>query len=51
VPAPVIATSLFQRFASRDEDSFANKLLAALRNQFGGHAIRAESSGDAKASS
>jgi len=42
VPAPVIATSLFQRFASRDEDSFANKLLAALRNQFGGHAVRSE---------
>ena len=50
VPAPVIATSLFQRFASRDEDSFANKLLAALRNQFGGHAVRAEPGGD-KASS
>ncbi len=42
VPAPVIATSLFQRFASRDEDSFSNKLLAALRNQFGGHAVRSE---------
>jgi 6-phosphogluconate dehydrogenase len=50
VPAPVIATSLFQRFASRDEDSFANKLLAALRNQFGGHAVRAEP-GEGKASS
>jgi 6-phosphogluconate dehydrogenase len=42
VPAPVIATSLFQRFASRDQDSFANRLLAALRNQFGGHAVRSE---------
>jgi 6-phosphogluconate dehydrogenase len=46
VPAPVIATSLFARFASREEDSFANKLLAALRNQFGGHAVVTE---DAKA--
>jgi 6-phosphogluconate dehydrogenase len=51
VPAPVIATSLFQRFASRDEDSFANKLLAALRNQFGGHAVRTELGGSEKASS
>ena len=42
VPAPVIATSLFQRFASRDQDSFADRLLAALRNQFGGHAVRTE---------
>ena len=42
VPAPVIATSLFQRFASREPDSFSNKLLAALRNQFGGHAVRTE---------
>jgi len=42
VPAPVIATSLFQRFGSRDEDSFALRLLAALRNQFGGHAVRIE---------
>jgi len=45
VPAPVIATSLFQRFGSRDEDSLALRLLAALRNQFGGHAVRSESSG------
>jgi 6-phosphogluconate dehydrogenase len=42
VPAPVIATSLFTRFASREPDSFSNKLLAALRNQFGGHAVRTE---------
>ena len=42
VPAPVIATSLFARFASREPDSFSNKLLAALRNQFGGHAVRTE---------
>ena len=44
VPAPVIATSLFTRFASREPDSFAAKLLAALRNQFGGHAVVAEGS-------
>jgi 6-phosphogluconate dehydrogenase len=40
VPAPVIAASLFARFSSRQEDSFAAKLLAALRNEFGGHAVR-----------
>lgn len=39
VPAPVIATSLFTRFASRIEDSFGNKVLAALRHEFGGHAV------------
>ena len=38
VPAPVILTSLFTRFASQNEDSFQLKMLAALRNQFGGHA-------------
>jgi 6-phosphogluconate dehydrogenase len=42
VPAPVITASLYQRFASRRPDSFANKLLAALRNQFGGHAVVTE---------
>lgn len=39
VPAPTITLSLFARFASRQEHSFSNKLLAALRNEFGGHAI------------
>ena len=39
VPAPVIATSLFTRFASRVDDSFGNKVLAALRHEFGGHAV------------
>ncbi len=43
VPAPVIATSLFTRFASRDKDSFQLKLVAALRNQFGGHAVTLQS--------
>jgi len=40
VPAPVIALSLFRRFASRQEDSFANRMLAALRREFGGHAVK-----------
>jgi 6-phosphogluconate dehydrogenase len=40
VPAPVITLSLLQRLTSRDTDSYANKLLAAMRNQFGGHAIK-----------
>jgi 6-phosphogluconate dehydrogenase len=40
VPANVIAGSLFARFASRQDDSFAMKVLAALRGQFGGHAIQ-----------
>lgn len=38
VPAPVIALSLFQRFRSREEGSFADRVLAALRREFGGHA-------------
>jgi 6-phosphogluconate dehydrogenase len=41
VPAPVISAALFARFASRDEENFAAKVAAALRNQFGGHAIKA----------
>jgi 6-phosphogluconate dehydrogenase len=40
VPAPVIALSLFARFASRQEESFAAKVNAALRRQFGGHAVK-----------
>jgi len=40
VPAPTIAASLFARFASRQDDSFAMKVIAALRNEFGGHAVR-----------
>ncbi len=42
VPAPVITLSLLERLSSRDDDSFTDKLLAAMRNQFGGHAIKAE---------
>jgi 6-phosphogluconate dehydrogenase len=41
VPAPVISAALFARFASRDETNFSAKVSAALRNQFGGHAIKA----------
>jgi 6-phosphogluconate dehydrogenase len=41
VPAPVISAALFARFASRQDYSFAAKVAAALRNQFGGHALRA----------
>ena len=42
VPAPVITMSLFARFASRQDESFAAKVNAALREQFGGHAVKAE---------
>ncbi|NNJ11580.1 decarboxylating 6-phosphogluconate dehydrogenase [Chloroflexales bacterium ZM16-3] len=40
VPAPVITLSLLTRFRSRQDDSFGAKVLAALRNQFGGHAVK-----------
>jgi 6-phosphogluconate dehydrogenase len=40
VPAPVLTLSLFARYASRQEDSFAAKVIAALRNEFGGHAVK-----------
>jgi 6-phosphogluconate dehydrogenase len=40
VPLPVIAASLFARFASRDDDSATLRAVAALRQQFGGHAVR-----------
>jgi 6-phosphogluconate dehydrogenase len=40
VPMPVIAASLFARFASRQEESPAMKAVSALRNQFGGHAVK-----------
>ncbi len=41
VPVPVITAALFARFASREDESFAAKVNAALRNQFGGHAVKA----------
>jgi len=39
-PAPVLSTALFQRFSSRGEEDFANKILSAMRYQFGGHLER-----------
>jgi 6-phosphogluconate dehydrogenase len=45
VPMPVIAASLFARFASRQEDSPAMKAVAALRQQFGGHAVKLAEAG------
>jgi 6-phosphogluconate dehydrogenase len=44
VPAPIITQSLIERLRSRDTDSYSDKMLAALRNQFGGHAIKTEPS-------
>ena len=41
VPLPVISAALFARFASRQDDSPAMKVVAALRNQFGGHSTEA----------
>ena len=40
VSAPVITLSLLERLRSRDDDSYADKLLAAMRNEFGGHAVK-----------
>jgi 6-phosphogluconate dehydrogenase len=40
VPVPTIAASLFARFTSREDNSFAMRVLAALRNEFGGHAVK-----------
>lgn len=40
IPAPVITLSLMMRFVSRQDDSYAAKVLAAMRNQFGGHAVK-----------
>ncbi|MCJ7433421.1 MAG: decarboxylating 6-phosphogluconate dehydrogenase [Anaerolineales bacterium] len=40
VPAPIITLALQMRFASRDEENFSARMLAALRNQFGGHTIK-----------
>jgi 6-phosphogluconate dehydrogenase len=42
VPAPVITASLIERLRSRDNESFADRLLASMRNEFGGHAIKHE---------
>ena len=40
VPVPVITAALMARFSSRGQGDFANKMLSALRNQFGGHAMK-----------
>jgi 6-phosphogluconate dehydrogenase len=37
VPAPVLSSALYERFSSRGEDDFADKLMSAMRYQFGGH--------------
>jgi 6-phosphogluconate dehydrogenase len=47
VPVPVISAALFARFASRQDESFAAKVNAALRNQFGGHAVQAVETAEA----
>ena len=48
VPLPVITAALFARFASRQEDSPAMKVVAALRNQFGGHAVTSSAGSEEK---
>ncbi len=40
VPLPVLTAALFTRFRSRENNPFSERLLAALRNQFGGHAVK-----------
>ncbi len=42
VPAPTITLALFNRFASRQDESYANKVIAALRREFGGHPVHAK---------
>jgi 6-phosphogluconate dehydrogenase len=42
VSAPVITAALFRRFESRADNAFENRLLAALRREFGGHAVKAK---------
>jgi 6-phosphogluconate dehydrogenase len=49
VPAPVITMALISRFVSRQEESFSAKVIAALRNQFGGHAVKHEAPHEVKA--
>ena len=45
VPAPITALALFSRFASRQDESFSAKVIAALRNEFGGHAVKTDEHG------
>lgn len=47
VPAPVLTLALMERFRSRQSNSFADRLLSALRNEFGGHAVRSAEDGAA----
>ena len=49
VPMPVLTAALFTRFRSREDNPFAERLLAALRNQFGGHAVKKASPGSGSA--
>ncbi len=42
IPVPTITLSLYERFASRQDEAFSAKVIAALRNQFGGHAVKEE---------
>ena len=44
VPAPVTSIALFNRFASRQDESFSAKVIASLRNEFGGHAVKEDGS-------
>jgi 6-phosphogluconate dehydrogenase len=46
VPAPVLSAALYQRFSSRGEDDFGNRLLSAMRRQFGGHEEKRERKGE-----
>jgi 6-phosphogluconate dehydrogenase len=48
VPAPITTLALFARFASRQDESYSAKVIAALRGQFGGHAIKTEGSPEAR---
>jgi 6-phosphogluconate dehydrogenase len=45
VPLPALTASLFTRFRSRIDNSYAERLLAAMRNQFGGHAVKSAGGG------
>jgi 6-phosphogluconate dehydrogenase len=47
VPVPIIAESLFARFRSRMENTFGDRMLAMMRNQFGGHAVVQDAAGEA----
>jgi 6-phosphogluconate dehydrogenase len=47
VPVPIIAESLFARFRSRMENTFGDRMLAMMRNQFGGHAVITDAAGEA----